>query len=81
MTPSMPRDKRGWRVDQEVRHLIDHAHADVSKLLSDHREQLESLSQAMLQAETVDAGAAYNAAHVPAHTPPAALEMTKGVPS
>jgi cell division protease FtsH len=52
-------------VDEEVRRIIDDAHADVTKLLSEHREQLDGLAQALLKAETLDAPAAYEAARVP----------------
>jgi cell division protease FtsH len=54
-------------VDEEVRRLVDIGHAEVTRLLSDHREQLESLAQALLKAETLDALDAYSAAGVPAH--------------
>ena len=33
-------------IDQEVRRLIDDAHADVTKLLSEHRDKLDSLTSA-----------------------------------
>jgi cell division protease FtsH len=54
-------------LDEEVRHLIEGAHEEVTRLLSDHREQLESLTQALLKAETLDSIDAYAAAGVPAH--------------
>jgi cell division protease FtsH len=54
-----------WLVDQEVRRLIDEAHADVTQLLSDNRDKLESLARALLAAETLDAIDAYAAAAVP----------------
>ncbi|HEY7934870.1 MAG TPA: ATP-dependent zinc metalloprotease FtsH, partial [Solirubrobacteraceae bacterium] len=53
-------------VDEEVRRLVDTAHQEVTRLLSDHREQLESLAQALLKTETLDALEAYAAAGVPA---------------
>jgi cell division protease FtsH len=52
-------------IDQEVRRLVDEGHAEVTKLLSDHRDQLESLATALLKAETLDAVDAYAAAGVP----------------
>ncbi|HST33610.1 MAG TPA: ATP-dependent zinc metalloprotease FtsH [Solirubrobacteraceae bacterium] len=55
-------------VDEEVRRLVEAAHGEVTRLLSEHREQLESLAQALLKAETLDALDAYNAAGVPAHS-------------
>jgi cell division protease FtsH len=54
-------------VDEEVRRLVDGAHEQVTRLLSDHRDQLEQLAQALLKAETLDAADAYKAAGVPAH--------------
>jgi cell division protease FtsH len=54
-------------VDEEVRRLVEAAHAEVTRLLSEHRDQLESLAQALLKAETLDALDAYAAAGVPAH--------------
>jgi cell division protease FtsH len=52
-------------VDEEVRRLVDRAHEEVTRMLTDHREQLESLAQALLKAETLDAADAYEAAGVP----------------
>ncbi len=57
-----------WLVDEEVRRLIDDAHSEVTQLLSEHREQLDSLTQALLQAETLDAPDAYAAADVQMRT-------------
>jgi cell division protease FtsH len=54
-----------WLVDQEVSRMIDEAHAEVTGLLSEHREQLDSLAHALLKTETLDAIDAYAAAGVP----------------
>jgi cell division protease FtsH len=54
-----------WLVDEEVRRLVDEAHAQVTQLLTDHREQLERLTRALLKAETLDAADAYAAAGAP----------------
>jgi cell division protease FtsH len=54
-------------VDEETRRLVDGAHEEVTRLLSEHRAQLESLAQALLTRETLDAPDAYAAAGVPAH--------------
>ncbi|MBV9001486.1 MAG: cell division protein FtsH, partial [Solirubrobacterales bacterium] len=61
-----------WLVDQEVQRLVDELHAEVVELLSSHRPQLESLTQALLEAETLDAPAAYAAAGVPMPAAPRA---------
>ena len=52
-------------VDEEVRRLVEGSHEEVTRLLGDHREQLESLAQALLRSETLDALDAYAAAGVP----------------
>ena len=54
-----------WLVDEEVRRLVEEAHAQVTQLLTDHRAQLDSLTLALLQAETLDAIDAYSAAGAP----------------
>jgi cell division protease FtsH len=54
-----------WLIDEEVRRMIDEAHAEVTQLLSDHRNQLDSLTRALLEAETLDAVDAYAAAGAP----------------
>jgi cell division protease FtsH len=54
-----------WLIDQEVQRLVEEAHADVTQLLHDHREQLDSLARALLEAETLDAVDAYRAAGAP----------------
>jgi cell division protease FtsH len=54
-------------LDEEVHRLVEDAHEEVTRLLTEHREQLESLAQALLKAETLDAADAYAAAGVPAH--------------
>jgi cell division protease FtsH len=54
-----------WLVDQEVQALVEDCHAQVTQLLTEHRAQLEELSHALLEAETLDAADAYTAAGVP----------------
>jgi cell division protease FtsH len=63
-----------WLIDEEVQRIVDEAHAEVTKLLTDHREQLDELAHALLEAETLDAPDAYAAADVPMRT--AELEAT-----
>jgi cell division protease FtsH len=61
-------------VDEETRRLVEDAHHEVTRLLGEHRAQLESLAQALLAHETLDAPDAYAAGGVPAHEEePAAL--------
>jgi cell division protease FtsH len=77
----LPADGQGWflpgvsetseatqrLLDEEVRRLVEGAHEEVTRLLNQHRDQLESLTRALLKAETLDALDAYAAAGVPAH--------------
>jgi cell division protease FtsH len=51
-------------VDEEVRRIVDDAHGAVSRLLADHRDKLDSLTEALLAAETLDEDDAYEAAGV-----------------
>jgi cell division protease FtsH len=62
-------------VDEEVRALVERFHQEVTQLLEEHREQLESLAQALLAAETLDGPDAYAAGGVaiPRETPPVAV--------
>ena len=46
-------------VDDEVRRIVEEAYADVRRLLSDHRDQLDSLTEALLRDETLDEDPAY----------------------
>ncbi len=57
-------------LDEEVRRLVEEAHAEVTSLLREHRDQLESLTRALLAAETLDAPEAYAAAGVEPLPPP-----------
>jgi cell division protease FtsH len=54
-----------WLIDQEVQRLVEDAHADVTQVLTEHREQLDNLTHALLDAETLDAIDAYRAAGAP----------------
>jgi cell division protease FtsH len=58
-------------VDEEVHRLVEAAHQRVAELLTRHRDQLESLTRALLAAETLDAGDAYAAAALPLSAAPA----------
>ena len=57
-----------WLIDEEVQRIVDHAHAEVTQLLIAHRGQLDSLTHALLEAETLDAPDAYAAASVSMRT-------------
>jgi cell division protease FtsH len=50
--------------DDEVRRIIDEAHAEVTALLQEERQRLDALAQALLENETLDELDAYAAAGV-----------------
>jgi cell division protease FtsH len=51
-------------VDEEIRRIVEESHAAASRLLAEHRDKLDSLTEALLQAETLDEDEAYAAAGV-----------------
>jgi cell division protease FtsH len=51
-------------VDEEVRHLIEQAHEQVTQLTSSNRDKLDALAQALLDHETLDQDEAYAVAGV-----------------
>ena len=57
-------------VDEEVRHLIENAHEEVTQLMSANRSKLDALAQALLEHETLEQDEAYAAAGI---EPPRAL--------
>ena len=76
-TTFLPREEQGpllsgsgisqqteWLIDEEVRRIVDSAHRHVSDLLAEHRGQLDQLTHALLDAETLDAPEAYAAAGI-----------------
>ena len=67
-----------WLLDQEVQRIIEEAHATVRTLLTDNRERLESLTRALLAAETLDAADAYGAADVATRAVRPAPAVTAG---
>jgi cell division protease FtsH len=57
-------------IDEEVRRIVEEAHGAVTRLLTEHRGRLDSLTEALLAAETLDEDAAYEAARVPRQREP-----------
>src|SRR6184192_1705014 len=55
-------------IDDEVRRIVEAAHAEVVTLLQENRDKLDSLAQALLEHETLDEDEAYAAAHVEKRT-------------
>jgi cell division protease FtsH len=62
---SMTSESTQRLIDEEVHKLVEGAHEEVTRMLVEHREQLEHLAQALLKAETLDEVDAYAAAGVP----------------
>jgi len=58
-------------VDDEVRRIVEEAHVAVTQLLGEHRDKLDSLTEALLAAETLDEDDAYAAARVDRERTPA----------
>ena len=63
-------------VDKEVRRIVDESYTEVRSLLTEHRDQLDSLTDALLGQETLDEDAAYDAAQVPRHAADTPQETT-----
>ena len=65
------------RIDDEMRRIVGEAHDDAVRLLSENRDRLDSLAQALFQAETLEGPEAYAAAGLdPAATAPSAEPAT-----
>ena len=52
-------------IDDEVRRIVEEAHGEVTRLLTEHRDKLESLTERLMEKETLDMDEAYEAAGVP----------------
>jgi cell division protease FtsH len=48
-----------------VRRIVEEQYQIVTRLLTDHRDKLDSLTERLLEEETLDMDDAYNAAGVP----------------
>ena len=60
-------------VDDETRAIVEEAHDDVFRLLTENRSRLDALAHALLANETLDEAEAYAAAGVPAVPSPVSL--------
>jgi cell division protease FtsH len=67
------------RIDEEVRRIVEEAYADVTQLLSDNRDKLDALTDALLESETLDEPEAYAAAGVPRPSPEEEVEREGAV--
>jgi cell division protease FtsH len=63
---SQASERTRQRVDDEVKRIVDQAHDDAIRLLSEHRDRLDSLAEALVRRETLDQAQAYAAAGLPA---------------
>ena len=52
-------------IDREVRRIVDDAYQGVSRLLTENRDKLDSLTERLMELETIDMDEAYAAAGVP----------------
>jgi cell division protease FtsH len=64
-------------VDAEVRRIVDESYDAVVALLREHREQLDSLADALLERETLDEDEAYAAAGVERRETPASVRTER----
>ncbi len=58
-------------VDEEVRRIVDDCYADALRLLTENRERLTALAEALLERETLDEADAYEVAGIPREAPSA----------
>ena len=65
-------------IDSEVRRIVEDAYQAVTRLLAEHRDKLDSLTERLLEAETLDMDDAYAAAGLVA---PRGVVATEGEPS
>jgi cell division protease FtsH len=63
-------------VDEEVHRIVQESHTAVTRLLTDHRAQLDSLTRTLLREETLDEVDAYAAAQVERRPADVEGEMT-----
>ena len=47
-------DKVGHEIDIEVRKIIDHCHANATKIITDNRSLLDSIANYLMKAETLN---------------------------
>jgi cell division protease FtsH len=71
LDPNGPSPATQELLDGEVRRLLDEAAKHAEQVLSEHRANLDSLVEALLAAETLDADDAYRAAGITRPTAPA----------
>ena len=76
---SQASERTRQRVDDEVKRMVGEAHDDAIRLLSENRDRLDSLAEALVRAETLDQPQAYAAADVTAPIDEAGEEVAPAV--
>ena len=64
LDPNGPSPATQELIDSEIRRILDEAAKHAEQVLSEHRAKLDSLVEALLAAETLDADDAYRAAGI-----------------
>jgi cell division protease FtsH len=68
------------RIDDEMRRIVGDAHDDAVQVLSDNRDRLEALAEALFQAETLEGPDAYAAAELDAPADAAVAPVEPATP-
>jgi cell division protease FtsH len=68
---SGPSPRTQEMVDEEVRRIVDECYADAVRLLTENRDRLSALAQALLEHETLDEADAYRVAGISREAAPA----------
>src|SRR5215210_994881 len=66
-------------IDREVQRIVEESHTAVTRVLTDNRAKLDSLVAGLLEHETLDQDAAYDAAQVDRHAVPHADDAPAAV--
>ena len=72
--PGGPSEETRQMIDSEVRRIVEECYAEATATLIEQRDKLESLTQALLERETLDEADAYAAAGVPRGLEPGRLD-------
>jgi cell division protease FtsH len=76
---SAPSEQTQQLIDEEVRRLVEELYDEVLTLLTDNRDKLDRLAEALLEQETLDQAEAYEAAGLPSF--PAEVEPPRAHPA
>ena len=70
-TGSGPSPRTQEILDEEVRRIVDECYAEAVRLLTENRDRLTALAQALLERETLDEADAYRVAGISREAAPA----------